>query len=142
MSLSAKQEAFCRFYCANGGNATAAAKAAGYSEKTAHAIGGQNLKKVEIAEFIATLKKPVYDELEADTVWVRQKLKEEAERMRGGTHAGRIRALELIGKDLGMWKDEGAKPAADLPVLRMEVHDKRTQSNRAAAADDQTAEPL
>lgn len=48
--LTAKQQ---RFVDAYDGNATKAAIAAGYSEKTAYAIGQSNLKKVEI---IAAIK--------------------------------------------------------------------------------------
>lgn len=49
--LTAKQQAFVSAYlvCLN---ATEAARRAGYSEKTAHAIGWENLRKPEIAEAI------------------------------------------------------------------------------------------
>ena len=51
--LTPKQEAFKAEYIKNGGNAMKAAKAAGYSEKTAGAIGHENLKKPKIRESIA-----------------------------------------------------------------------------------------
>jgi phage terminase small subunit len=50
--LTAKQQAFVEAYLANGFNATAAARKAGYSERTAHAIGWENLRKPEIATLI------------------------------------------------------------------------------------------
>lgn len=51
MALTDKQQSFIDEYLKNR-NATAAAIAAGYSPKTAHAIGWQNLRKPEIAEAI------------------------------------------------------------------------------------------
>jgi len=54
--LTEKQKKFCKEYvlCLN---ATKAALNAGYSEKTAYAIGNENLKKLEIKEYIAQLRK-------------------------------------------------------------------------------------
>lgn len=50
--LTPKQKAFADYYikCSN---ATEAAKKAGYSEKTARAIGAENLTKPHIASYIA-----------------------------------------------------------------------------------------
>ena len=42
--LTAKQKAFADEYVKNGGNATQAAKEAGYSEKTAGIIGHENIR--------------------------------------------------------------------------------------------------
>lgn len=52
MPLNDRQKRFCDFYIANGGNATKAAKDAGYSDKTAYASGAENLKKPQIQEYI------------------------------------------------------------------------------------------
>lgn len=54
-SLTEKQELFCQRYLVDF-NATKAAKEAGYSEDTAHAIGWENLKKPEIQNRIAQLR--------------------------------------------------------------------------------------
>ncbi len=51
MALTAKQEAFINEYL-KCWNATKAALAAGYSEKTAYSIGHENLKKPEISAVI------------------------------------------------------------------------------------------
>lgn len=51
MKLTPKQQAFCDYYLETG-NATESAKRAGYSEKTAYAIGEQNLKKVDVVAYI------------------------------------------------------------------------------------------
>ena len=52
MALTPKQKAFADYYI-ECGHATEAAKGAGYSEKTAYAIGNENLNKLEISEYIA-----------------------------------------------------------------------------------------
>lgn len=51
--MTAKQKAFADEYIKNGGNASEAARKAGYSEKTAYSMGQQNLKKLEISAYIA-----------------------------------------------------------------------------------------
>jgi phage terminase small subunit len=50
--LTDKQQAFISAYLACGFNATEAARRAGYSDRTAHAIGWENLRKPEIATAI------------------------------------------------------------------------------------------
>lgn len=52
MALTLLQQKFADFYIELG-NATKAAKKAGYSEKTAYSIGNENLKKPEIKAYIA-----------------------------------------------------------------------------------------
>ena len=52
MNLTPKQEAFAEDYI-ECGNATKAAKRAGYSAKTAARIGSENLQKLDISEYIA-----------------------------------------------------------------------------------------
>jgi phage terminase small subunit len=50
--LTPKQQAFADYYIETG-NATEAARRAGYSKKTARAIGQENLTKPAISEYIA-----------------------------------------------------------------------------------------
>ena len=54
--LTNKQERFAQEYVLDW-NATRAAKAAGYSDKTAYSIGNENLKKPEIAAYIEEIQK-------------------------------------------------------------------------------------
>ena len=54
--LTAKQQAFCESYVANGFNGLQAAISAGYSEKTAKEIASENLTKPNIAEYIFKFK--------------------------------------------------------------------------------------
>lgn len=49
--MTPKQKKFCEYYIQSG-NATDAARKAGYSEKTARAIGNENLTKPDIQEYI------------------------------------------------------------------------------------------
>lgn len=51
MALTQKQKRFCEEYIKTA-NASASAVAAGYSRKTAGAIGAENLKKPQIAAYI------------------------------------------------------------------------------------------
>jgi PBSX family phage terminase large subunit len=53
MDLTPKQKAFADEYIKNGGNASDAARKAGYSEKTAYSMGQQNLKKLKVSSYIA-----------------------------------------------------------------------------------------
>lgn len=54
--LTAKQQAFCEHYVANGFNATKAAISAGYSEKAAKEIGCRELTKANVAQYIYSFK--------------------------------------------------------------------------------------
>lgn len=54
--LTERQKKFCREYVLTL-NATKAAESAGYSKKTAYAIGCENLKKLEVQNYIKELRK-------------------------------------------------------------------------------------
>lgn len=56
MKLTPKQKKFCEYYAALG-NATEAARKAGYSEKTARSIGAENLTKPDLQAYIRDLAK-------------------------------------------------------------------------------------
>lgn len=53
MNLTPKQEAFALEYIKNGGNASDAARKAGYAPKSADVIGRENLRKPTISAYIA-----------------------------------------------------------------------------------------
>ena len=90
-------------------NATAAAKRAGYSEKTANEIGTQNLVKLSIQEAIAERQKDRQERTEITQDWVVKNLKKIAERSMEHDEAPYMqaanKALELLGKHLGMFRD-------------------------------------
>ncbi len=88
-------------------NATNAAKRAGYSEKTANTQGSRLLADVDIATAIteARAARTQRNEITADQV-----LKELGLVAFGATEqaprvADKVKALELIGRHLAMWKD-------------------------------------
>lgn len=59
MGLTPRREQFAREYVKNGGNASDAAKKAGYSEKTAYSSGQRLLKNVEVSAYIAKLQEEI-----------------------------------------------------------------------------------
>lgn len=65
MELTPKQKAFADYYLETG-NATEAAKRAGYSENSAKQIGAENLSKPSISQYIAERQKQVEDKRIAD----------------------------------------------------------------------------
>lgn len=65
MELTPKQKAFADYYLETG-NATEAAKLAGYSENSAKQIGTENLSKPSISQYIAERQKQVEDSRIAD----------------------------------------------------------------------------
>ena len=65
MKLTLKQKAFADYYVETG-NATEAAVRAGYSKKTAKAIGSENLTKPAINEYIQERLKAIEDSRIAD----------------------------------------------------------------------------
>lgn len=67
MTLTVKQKLFVEAYLQNGGNARAAAVAAGYSQKCAKEVGYENLTKPYIAEMIKTRSQAVVSEVQSIT---------------------------------------------------------------------------
>lgn len=67
--LTPKQKTFCDKYLVFG-NATQAAKEAGYSERTAYRTGADNLKKPQILEYIQKRQKQIEDARIADVAEV------------------------------------------------------------------------
>jgi len=75
--LTPKQQAFVREYLIDL-NATQAAKRAGYSVKTAHAVGHENLNKPEISDAIAKAQKERSEKTGITAQWVLERLADEA----------------------------------------------------------------
>lgn len=112
--LTPKQAAFVREYLIDR-NATQAAIRAGYSKKTAHVIGTENLSKPAIAEKVRFASKAVAEKTETDSEWVRRRLKEEADDFSEfSSHSARIKAIELIGKINGVFEKDNEQKAPPL----------------------------
>lgn len=123
--VNAKQKRFCDEYLVDC-NATQAAIRAGYSEKTAYAIGEQNLKKLELKTYIEQQLERIHNENTADAKEVIEYL---TDVMRGKSSSSvlslcgdgcqsivekppdekeRLKAAELLGKRYGLFKDNVA----------------------------------
>lgn len=87
--LTDKQERFCREYIVDL-NATRAAIAAGYSEKTARQSASRLLTNVNVQNEIQQLKKAVADKLDVDAEWMLRHLINQVE-------ANTLNAFEYAG---------------------------------------------
>ena len=100
MKLTDKQKRFCDEYLIDF-NATRSAIAAGYSEKTAYAIGNENLKKVEIKEYIESKQNKTSEKLEVKKEDI-VKMVLDIAKSKGERTNDRLKAVEIINKMLGM----------------------------------------
>lgn len=136
--MTEKQKRFADFYI-KFGNATEAAKKAGYSVKTAYSLGSENLSKPEIKAYIDSRiakadKKRIAsaDEvLEFLTKAMQGKFKEECVAVEGEgygcskakivkkaiTPKDRLKAAELLGKRFRLFVDEPPMAVDDRPVI-------------------------
>jgi phage terminase small subunit len=106
--LDARQAAFCRYYAVDHKTATEAAKLAGYSPHYANSQAAQLLRKSKISDEVARLKEraeqAALEEYAVTRSDVRRGLHHEAQNAE--TPAARVRAWELLGKDIGMFTDK------------------------------------
>lgn len=105
MALTGKQRRFIEEYLKDL-NATQASIRAGYSKKTAHVIGAENLTKPVIVDALAQRAKVITERADLDTHDVIQGLLTEARRTgEGSSHAARVSAWTQLGKYLKMFAD-------------------------------------
>jgi phage terminase small subunit len=157
--LTPKQQRFVDEYLIDL-NATQAAIRAGYSERTARAIGAENLTKPDIAAAIDAKRMKVAEKAELSVAWVLERLRAVAERCmqsepvldkRGEpvmveTSAGDLapaftfqaaaanRSLELLGKHLGMFPDKVEHTGKDGGPIQTEELGERDVARRIAFA--------
>lgn len=105
MALTAKQQLFVTEYPVDL-NATQAAIRAGYSEHTARFIGAENLTKPNIQEALAEALNARLERVEWTADEILRDLKEIATNKRGIEVQHRLKAYELGGRHLGMFKDK------------------------------------
>ena len=120
--MTERQQRFCDYYIETG-NATESAKKAGYSGKTAYAIGQENLKKPELKTYIQEQLNRMASERIAGATEVREYLTsvmrgesetEEVIGYGGGVERvtkkpnerERLKAAELLGKTHGIFTDK------------------------------------
>lgn len=122
--LTDKQAMFVAEYIVDF-NATQAAIRAGYSKKTAGAVGYSNLKKAEIKAAIDKAIKDRMERVELNQDYVIQKLLEITEQEADDhiqsklKYNNKIRALELLGNHLGMFN--GKQEVADKVTVIIDV---------------------
>lgn len=120
-TLNLKQDLFCREYLVDL-NATKAAIRAGYSQKTAKQIGQRLLKTTKVNNTIQELQLDKIERLNLSTDEIIINLKSIVERCMQAepildkdgrptglyrfNAAGAIRALELLGRHIGMFSDK------------------------------------
>ena len=128
--LTAKQARFCEEYMLDM-NATAAARRSGYSQRTAEQQGYQLLQKTSVKAPIADLQDKTSKRLEvtADDV-MRMLLESYRDAKAVNQHGPAVRAAELLGKRLGMFKDrflvnDMARVPTDVLIKRIAGNDPR-----------------
>ncbi len=101
--MNQRRETFCEAYMVSG-NATQAAKDAGYSDKTAYSTGQRLLKNVEVIQYISGRRDALQSERVAQLEEVREFW---TDTMRSEEHkvTDRLKASELLGKTYGAFLD-------------------------------------
>lgn len=106
--LTPKQKAFADYYI-ECGNATEAAKRAGYKEKSAYATGSENMRKPQIIEYIEERQKQIED----------SRIASAAEVMRYFTSVMRGEVKDQFGLDAPL--AERTKAAVELAKRKVDV---------------------
>jgi phage terminase small subunit len=96
---------FVSEFCANGGNATEAAIAAGYSARSARQQGSRLLTNDDIQAEIQAHKTALQVQSGRDSGWLMVKLEVEATDP-NSSPSERIRALEVMGRVMGAYAPE------------------------------------
>lgn len=100
--LTPKQAAFVHEYMIDL-NATQAAIRAGYKEKTAYQTGAENLRKPQIQQAIQEARDAREKSSMITVEWVLAQIASIAQDEET-QQRDRLKALELLGKHLGMWE--------------------------------------
>ena len=115
--LTGKQRRFCDEYLIDL-NATRAAVRAGYSAKSAEAIGYENLRKPQISAALAERRSTLSRQAEITQELVIRGLRKEAEYCGpGASHGARVQAWTQLGRHLGLFDrdNEPKSPLRNLP---------------------------
>lgn len=114
--MTPKQEAFVREYLIDL-NATQAAIRAGYSKRTAHVIGHENLTKPEMGAAIEAAMNARAKRTEITADYVFEGIRDTIERCRGEGDAFNpgqaLKGLELLGKHLKPFTEKGEVSAVE-----------------------------
>ncbi len=137
--LTDRQARFCEEYLIDL-NATQAAIRAGYSKKTAREQAAQNLSKLNIQEKIAELKAERAKRTEMTQDSVIQELAAVARaEVKGVRAVDKLKALELLGKHLGMFVERYEVNAAE---IEKRIAEAREQGKKEGTQELLEAMPL
>ena len=121
--LTPKQERFCQEYIIDF-NATQATIRAGYSKKTAQAIGTENLSKPLIQAEIKKYRGKIREKTEQKAILtvegILQDMQDIKEKCKGNIkyNATALKACELLGKHLGIFElDNKQKEVSNFTVV-------------------------
>ena len=103
--LTARQERFCQEYVLNRKNGTKAAVAAGYAEKSAGVAACRLLKQDKITSRVRALIQERWNHLIITKEQVLLDTYAIAEKNSAADPRTAVKALELVGKELGMFGD-------------------------------------
>lgn len=137
--LTDRQARFCEEYLIDL-NATQAAIRAGYSEKTANEQGARLLANVSVQEKIAKLKaeRAKRTEMKQDSVIQELAAVARAE-VKGVRAVDKLKALELLGKHLGMFVERYEVNAAE---IEKRIAEAREQGKKEGTQELLEAMPL
>lgn len=124
MKLTPKQERFVQEYLVDL-NATAAARRAGYSTKTADRIGPELLGKTCVSQAIQKAIKQREKRTEVTQDYVIEKLKQIADKEASDAQesdlkfSNKLKALELLGKHVGAFepKQDESAPGGEVRII-------------------------
>ncbi len=137
--LTDRQARFCEEYLIDL-NATQAAIRAGYSEKTANEQGARLLANVSVQEKIAELKAERAKRTEMTQDSVIQELAAVARaEVKGVRAVDKLKALELLGKHLGMFVERYEVNAAE---IEKRIAEAREQGKKEGTQELLEAMPL
>ena len=114
--LTDKQERFCQEYVVDL-NSAAAARRAGYSERSARITGHRLLTKDDIRRRISELQVGQSKRTQVDAHFVVERLRAIADQWQKNPSAA-TRAIGLLGKHIGLW-DNRQQQAAVIPIIQV-----------------------
>lgn len=112
--LTDKQERFCQEYVVDL-NSAAAARRAGYSERSARITGHRLLTKDDIRRRISELQVGQSKRTQVDADFVVERLRAIADQWQKNPSAA-CRAIELLGRCLGVFERDNRQQAAVIPI--------------------------
>jgi phage terminase small subunit len=133
--MTVKQRAFVEALPQNQWNGTKAAVVAGYSQKSAAVMACRLLKNPRIVAEIEKVKQRYLEELEQTDITIEELLKRldriYHESIDKGQYANAIKALELLGKHIGLFEQDNQQKA---PKTLIVSNEKRMEQLEAELA--------